>query len=361
MALTGNKGEWSEIYTLFKLLGEGKVHAGDENMDRIKDIFYPIIMILRQEKDGCYNYVTHDKNIIIQTSEGQTLLTISVEDFLREAESLLCEIKLHNSTFAISKTETFMHKVHCSTLKAKSSDKTDIRIVLHDYRTKINTEMGFSIKSQLGGNSTLLNPGKTTNFKYKIVNANLTDNDIEYINRINSKSKILDKVNAIIEKGASLVFEKVDNDTFHDNLLMLDCHLPDIMAHLLVEKQLTRINSIKELTYRISEANSLKYKPERAKSFYEFKIKQLLVAIALGMMPATPWNGKYDANGGYLVVKNDGDIVCYHFFERNRIEDFLFCNTYLEGSSTTRYEYASIVKENDGTLSFKLNLQIRLK
>ena len=27
MALTGNKGEWSEIYTLFKLLGDGKVHA----------------------------------------------------------------------------------------------------------------------------------------------------------------------------------------------------------------------------------------------------------------------------------------------------------------------------------------------
>ena len=28
MALTGNKGEWSEIYTLLKLLGEGKVYAG---------------------------------------------------------------------------------------------------------------------------------------------------------------------------------------------------------------------------------------------------------------------------------------------------------------------------------------------
>ena len=31
MALTGNKGEWSEIYTLLKLLGEGKVYAGDQH------------------------------------------------------------------------------------------------------------------------------------------------------------------------------------------------------------------------------------------------------------------------------------------------------------------------------------------
>ena len=56
MAITGNKGEWSEIYTLLKLLGEGKVYAGDQNLNRIQNLFYPIIMILRQEKEGNYNY-----------------------------------------------------------------------------------------------------------------------------------------------------------------------------------------------------------------------------------------------------------------------------------------------------------------
>ena len=45
MALTGNKGEWSEIYTLLKLLGEGKVYAGDQNLNKIQDLFYPINMI----------------------------------------------------------------------------------------------------------------------------------------------------------------------------------------------------------------------------------------------------------------------------------------------------------------------------
>ena len=39
MALTGNKGEWSEIYTLFRLLGEGKVHAGDANLNKL-DLYY---------------------------------------------------------------------------------------------------------------------------------------------------------------------------------------------------------------------------------------------------------------------------------------------------------------------------------
>ncbi|RJU30039.1 HpaII family restriction endonuclease [Bacteroides sp. CF01-10NS] len=64
---------------------------------------------------------------------------------------------------------------------------------------------------------------------------------------------------------------------------------------------------------------------------------------------------------GYLVVKKDGEILCYHFYDRNRFEDYLFSNAYLERSSTSRHEYASIIKENDGTLSFKLNFQVRLK
>ena len=55
MALTGNKGEWSEIYALFKLLGDGVVYAGDQNLNKIQDLFYPIIMILRQEKEGDIN------------------------------------------------------------------------------------------------------------------------------------------------------------------------------------------------------------------------------------------------------------------------------------------------------------------
>lgn len=61
MALTGNKGEWSEIYTLFKLLGDGVVYAGDQNLNKIQDLFYPIIMILRQEKEGDINYQRKNK------------------------------------------------------------------------------------------------------------------------------------------------------------------------------------------------------------------------------------------------------------------------------------------------------------
>ena len=80
--------------------------------------------------------------------------------------------------------------------------------------------MGFSIKSQLGGDSTLLNASKATNFNFKIVGVDLSDTDVEQINSINPKrNKVIDRVNAINEKGADLVFDKVDNLVFRNSWL----------------------------------------------------------------------------------------------------------------------------------------------
>ena len=214
--------------------------------------------------------------------------------------------------------------------------------------------MGFSIKSQLGGDSTLLNASKATNFNFKVTGTNLSDDEITAINSINPKrNKVIERVNAIKKKGASLVFEKVDNSTFRNNLVMLDGDLPAIIANLLLEQLNTGVSTLKELADKITETNPLKYDVGQASPFYAYKIKHLLTSAALGMMPATAWSGRFDANGGYLVVKKDREILCYHFYDRNRFEDYLFSNAYLERSSTTRHEYATIVKEIDCTLSFK--------
>ena len=330
--------------------------------NKIQDLFYPIIMILRQEKDGDYNYKLQDQDVVIQTTDGDELLRVPADVFLVEAENLLNAINENDGAFTLPQIEAFMNDVYCHSLKARSSDKTDIRIILHDRRTRINSEMGFSIKSQLGGDSTLLNASKATNFNFKIVGVDLSDNEISEINAINPKrNKVIERVNAIKGKGATLVFDKVDNSVFRNNLVMLDGDLPTIIANLLLEQLNTGVSTLKDLADRITETNPLKYDVEQSSPFYAYKIKHLLTSTALGMMPATAWSGKFDANGGYLVVKNDGEILCYHFYDRNRFEDYLFSNAYLERSSTTRHEYAAIVKEADGTLSFKLNFQGRLK
>lgn len=242
-----------------------------------------------------------------------------------------------------------------------SSDKTDIHIVLHDQRTRMNNNLGFSIKSQLGGDSTLLNASGATNFTYRVVGADFSDEEIEKINAIATRTKIIDRVDAIRRKGADLQFDHVDNSTFRSNLAMLDNGLAPTIAQLLVEQFNTGERNFVGLIKPLAESNPLGFDMEDKEDMYIYKLKHLLTSAALGMMPSKKWTGRYDANGGYLVVKRDGEILCYHFYDKNRFEDFLFANAYLERGKTRKHGYASLYRGEDGNVYFKLNLQIRLK
>jgi type II restriction enzyme len=76
------------------------------------------------------------------------------------------------------------------------------------------------------------------------------------------------------------------------------------------------------------------------------------------MIPSKVWTGKYDTTGGYLVVKDDGDILCYHVYNRNDFENYLLNHTRLETASFSRHGFDEIYEE-EGELFLKLNLQIR--
>lgn len=57
--LSGNKGEWSEIYIFLKLMSDGKVYAADRNMNRLANVFLNIIKIIREEyRNQKYEYYT---------------------------------------------------------------------------------------------------------------------------------------------------------------------------------------------------------------------------------------------------------------------------------------------------------------
>lgn len=106
--------ERSNAITYFKGLFSIK-----ENLNKIQDLFYPIIMILRQEKEGKFNYKLQDKDVVIQTPEREELLRIPALVFLSEAEKLLKAINEHNGSFAIPQIESFLNSIYCHSLKAK--------------------------------------------------------------------------------------------------------------------------------------------------------------------------------------------------------------------------------------------------
>lgn len=355
--ITQNKGEWSELYVFLKLLGDGVLYAADADLKKKEDLYYPLIEILRKENEQIKHYAKDALNINIVDDAGNNILTLPATEFDAKAELLLSAIKDSGSTFSVPPIEKFMQVIQCTKVKADSTDKSDITLVLHDCKTYRNETFGFSIKSKLGGASTLLNAGTATNFIYEI-NGNLDKNQIEKINSITSHSKIRDRLSKIREYGCNFKFCGLENEIFNANLQMIDSLFPLIISEFLLQYYSGNGNLICELTSKVKAINPCKFNTDLLHMYYEHKMKNFLTDVALGMMPATIWDGNYQATGGYIIVREDGEVFCYHIYNHNEFQEYLFNNTRFDTPSASRYEFGNIYEENE-KLFIKLNLQVR--
>ncbi len=107
----------------------------------------------------------------------------------------------------------------------------------------------------------------------------------------------------------------------------------------------------------LSEFNPLGY---RQKNVYRYKFKKMLTAAAFGMTAGKEWDGYEAATGGYIIIKKDGDVLCYHLYNRDYFEEYLMRNTQFDRPSATRHDYGYVYKE-DGKYYIDLNIQVRFK
>lgn len=224
----------------------------------------------------------------------------------------------------------------------------------HDPQTGYNPICGFSIKSELGSKPTLLNASLATNFQFEIVNFNA--NEIDKINSIDTRSKIKDRLEKLNEY--EFKFTDLKNENFENNLSLIDTMMPKILAYSLEYYYKGLANSCSEICDILKEKNPLNVK--KAEIFYGYKFKKFLCSIALGMVPNSIWNGKDEANGGYIIVREDGEVLAYHIYNRDFFEEYLLKNTKFETASTSRYGHGALYEKNNKVF-LDLNLQIRFK
>lgn len=356
--LTGNKGEWSEIYVFLRLLEIGKLYAATENLERKDSVFYDILKIIRNETLGVLEFVYNKESCTItlfKKGENQPILSLDAASFKKEADKLYEEIvSSKGSSFSIPDTENFLNQLKITTLKAKSSDKSDICIKIHDINTGYNAKQGFSIKSRLGASSTLINAGRTTNFIYQVI-GNITP---ENINDFNNLNKFHDKFDLLNNIKCKLKYVGMENQVFKNNLILIDSDLPQMLANVLKQYYCNGTSVLSQAVNEVEKENPLKYDLDCGQPFYTYKIKKMLMECAVGMTPAKIWSGTFDATGGYIIVREDGEVLCYHLFNKNDFENYLFKNTKLETPSTSRHDFGKIYKDGENYF-IKLNLQVR--
>lgn len=372
---TANKGEWSELYTLYKLLADQNLFPIDNKQQEGERLRLPILSILRfTEEDLSAEYRIDDDGKILINANGYEVIEVGKNDFENKAKELFYAIMrgASQATFDIHSLDEFRKQTCCPKIKCYSKrlpngnkDKSDLYIVIHDAFTGQTPKLGFSIKSEIGHPPTLLNATRLTNFRYKL-SQNLP---IEIVNQINSMvdnqghADIQGRVRAIINAGVSLDFYTINPNrngeyVFLENLILIDSSMPEILAHLLVKSYTENSRELDELTEKLAIENPLHFPMRANKKYYEAKVKRFVTDVALGMVPSQPWEATHQASG-VLVVTESGDIDCYHVIYKSTLDDYLYHDLKFETPSASRHGFGNIDTDEDGQQYFTLNLQLR--
>ena len=145
---------------------------------------------------------------------------------------------------------------------------------------------------------------------------------------------------------------------FELNLQVIDSQFPIIASELIRYFYEFGISKISDLILKITDNNPCEFNQNNSHKFYKIKIKNFLINVALGMTLSKVWDDQFDATGGYIIVKENGDVLCYHVYNRDQFGDYLLNNTKLDTASTSRHNFGNIYKEN-GKFFMNLNFQIR--
>jgi len=333
-----NKGEWSEPYTFLKLISDEKIKLCDKNLNSINKEFN----VLKVSNMNIH------KELNIPIDKGK--ITQNDIDKLRE------EILNGEKNFEIEFAENLFKEINVDLGKGgNAKQKSDILISLSNESFK-NELVGFSIKSFLGKVPTLLNASKKTNFIYEILDFN--EKDLKEINNLNTKDKIRKRLETIKDKGYTINFVKVEDETFQHNLNKVSLDMDEILSSCLLNSYL-EVDSKKRISnlYKIFKKDK-----NDDDSYFDIennKIKRLLISSMLGFFPGSIWNGDFAAKGS-IIVKDDGSLVMFHIKENlEDLKNFLFENIKFDTPSTSRYKQGLIYKSANNSYYIKLNLQLR--
>lgn len=372
MAFSATKRELGELYTFFRLLADGAVVRGTPQVTPdAEECRWPVCLVQREEHDGTRRYYVEPQSVrIVRGTTDRSGRFVPQadgvesrfprEDFADAAALLLHLLKEPGEEVEVPEgLEAFLDAVCIYDLEAKTDDRTDLSVAFWHPEAPLT---GFCVRCRLSPMNPLLDGGRTANLKLEQSGVKFAVPTVNKVNALpESPTEVADRMLMIERLGGVLKYADVADRVFRCNLLMIDLHFPRVLAEMVRLMHLEGITRTSELTERIKQLNPLKIKEELIvkHGFYEHKMKQFLLALALGMRPAKIYNGTDSAVQGMLLVDGQGKVYGFHKSQPQLFADFLYLNSRFEKGALEKDKYGFLEREN-GVYYFKLNVKIGL-
>lgn len=387
VATTKNIGELSEPYAIVYILGQTDIPIVDGSLSAIPGAHLRFVEVRRLDKNDKYVSYSIDNtsgkgpSVVYQGPSVNSVGPVNCEDFKQAARELLQLLRdsKNASKIAINNPEVVkaLSLLATSRVSAKASDKSDfIATVVSNGMLQTS---GFSIKSQLGGQSTLVNSSRDSSyFEYEILRAGgmpLSDaNRTEILDTIrNSAKQGFGFVQELLKNGYELRFTATAPNLNY-TLRLVDSFGPEIVAQLLLEEVFRRnrgekrVPTIAELVDNMAERiwntqdESLLFlgsNKEELEVSIGYKMRSVLLAFMSGATPGARWDGRSRATGGIIVVKKTGEVVCVQLSTQNAVGDYLMNSCRLEAPGSERHDWGYPYAGDNGRLFVRMQLQVR--
>lgn len=354
-----NRGEWSEIYAILAMLLCPELAVGNASLETITNELYDLkkIQIYNPDTKGIIEYALNnqsDVEVIYDDLFDGIISKIELSENKHRLFDAIENAPIGNGAFEIEGIDGFLTKLtKGKTIKSKSFSKEDLIALVLDNRIGMEKPLKYSIKSSLGSPATLLNSSRHTNFLYVI--EGLDDKYIDEINAIETKTKLLDRINFIKSHGGKIQFLKVIDETLNYNLRMIDSNMPKYLGNVLLQSYTSGKKNLLSLFLESNQFEDVDFAVKKLGDFLE--------GISFGFFPSVKWDGQNQVNGGLVIVKNNGNIVILDLiYYRKEVLKYLMNQTKLDSPSSSRYHMLHLYKlPLDNKIYFTLNLQIRYK
>lgn len=400
----GNKGEWSEPYVLFELLTKRKIYNCDADMNIINDVWHDIEEVIFKSRSSEDGELGSLRFVLDETAEGDPEITLyrkdkpviklrygDCEKHANTIRNILTnprpEKDGNGSLVVPAECTEYLRSIGRVALKSSNDkSKSDIWVKLPDVRNTSNKPLGFSIKSESGGRSTIFNSSGQTNVVYRfdraltpdevrdlesMVSVSKTTGDLypDYSGRIlycnkNGIGLLFDRAEAmkVVKTGKRLDSVLTGVKTFGRNLKMVDRSMDELYGIMAYYYMFRNISSLADMVKELDKEDPFDIDPSEEYPFYRKKVMDLLVAVTVSLEAGKVWDGREGTNGGFIIVKGTGDIVCYHIFDRDDFREFLLKYMVFDKPDSHRYlmMYLYPVDEENGLYMTQLNVQMRL-
>lgn len=351
---TYNKGEWTELYVLGRLLSAGAFDVrNSHDLGRLRAL--RVKRISRSAGGSDADFLVEEDGIRIHGGSTKDRLLIGAF-----ASRMLDEIRQGspgNRSFGLDAGNDLLDYLELEGFK-NAQNKADIYLDVEDPLTGTTGRQGYTIKSFLGSAPSLFNASKATVLTY-LISPPPSPYEVSKWNAIPQERE---RWREIVETGRRFELDEARTHAiFRDNLRMVDSKAGAVLGEMVsayYSMACGKSASLSDLVDSLARTNPLNEK--RPESFYRVKLMDFLEAVALGMVPSKEWDGSWTAPGGLILVSRDGDLNCVPLIDKDAHRTFLLDQSYFDRPAHNRSTFGLVsFEDDDGCAS--ANFQVRLR